>query len=197
MLLLLATLLVLAASHGLPCSYAKTVASNARRSFHGAPAPHANPNGRVHERDVRVEQPAPIAWPWPGAFWSNWTMYTSYSRDTLPPFVNGIPPPPYQAARGAVFYDYSIGAIKEEYYDFCIPIFAMIPEGNRFPCTFLNVRNVSYLRTYGSPPKAPSCCIFLKPWNPPPPNFLTFAPQSNWSISYNGTTTMNNRYVNW
>ena len=60
--------------------------------------------------------------------------------------------------------------MREQYYDFCVPIF---PNGSNWKCDFLNTQGVSFLVMYEDRPiNQPPCCIFEKPWMPPAPDFL-------------------------
>lgn len=85
-----------------------------------------------------------------------------------PPYANGIPPPPFKASRGKVYYDWQRRSMIEERLDYCVNIFE---GGNSFNCTFQNVNGTSFLISGpGSP--FPSCCVFGQPWYPPEPAFL-------------------------
>ena len=86
-----------------------------------------------------------------------------------PPYFNGIPPAPFRATRGAVYYDWTLKNMIEERYDYCVNIF---PFGNDFPCTFQNVNGTSYLITFNKTTSLPPCCVFGQPWSPPNPYFL-------------------------
>jgi hypothetical protein len=104
----------------------------------------------------------------PVFFQGNFTEFTAPIAGS-PPYVNGIPPAPFRATRGAVFYDWSLKSMIEERYDHCINIF---PGGFDFPCTFHNVNGTSYLITFNKTRQFPPCCVFGQPWSPPNPFFL-------------------------
>ena len=106
----------------------------------------------------------------PEHFESDFTEYTAFrSQEAPPPYDNGVPPPPFKASRGKTFYDWSIKAMIEYRYDFCVNIFEF---SNNFPCTFFNINMTTYLISNGTT-HLPPCCVFGKPWHPPPPNFLS------------------------
>lgn len=117
----------------------------------------------------------------PQTFQGKFTEYSAVMADR-PPYANGLPPAPYKASRGEVYYDWSRQAMIEKRLDYCVNIF---PTGNDFPCVFHNVDNVSYLISTDVTTKTDSCCIFGTPWHPPKPDFLQnnstkFAKQEVW-----------------
>lgn len=124
----------------------------------------------------------------PSAFYGKFTEYNA-PLSTPPPYVNGIPEAPFIATRGEVYYDWSMRSMIENRLDYCVNIF---PNGNNFTCVFHNTQETSFLITGpGSP--FPPCCVFGKPWFPPPPNFLTskvkatfdsFKPWSNFNATW-------------
>ncbi|CAF1329472.1 unnamed protein product [Rotaria magnacalcarata] len=128
---------------------------------------------------------------WPNYFTYQWTMAHVYDDIQLPPY-NTIPLVNTTIGRGRTYYDWSLPAMVEYYYDICIPIFEAT--SNNFTCNFLNVNGVAYIvvtdpRATGRPP----CCIFQKPWSPPAPNFL----QTAAGVKYNGTGVLYTRPVYW
>jgi hypothetical protein len=134
------------------------------------------------------QQIAPI---WPSYFTYQWTMAHIYDDIQLPPYST-IPTVNTTVGRGRTYYDWSLPAMIEYYYDICIPIFEAT--NNNFTCNFLNVNNTAFLvvtdpRATGRPP----CCIFGKPWSPPAPDFLQKAAE----VKYNGTGVFYNRPVLW
>ena len=103
----------------------------------------------------------------PEGFYGDFIEYDAPLAGT-PPYPNGVPPPPFKATRGKMFYDWSRQAMIEVRYDYCVNIF---PWSNDFSCIFFNVNGTSYLMSNGTT-NLPPCCIFGQPWHPPPPNFL-------------------------
>lgn len=87
-----------------------------------------------------------------------------------PPYANGIPPPPFKASRGEVYYDYTQNppAMIEVRDDYCVNIFPDFEPD--FACTFHNVNNISYL--ISNTTDLPNCCVFGDPWKPPAPDFM-------------------------
>jgi len=128
----------------------------------------------------------------PDQYVTNWTLYASPSVSGTPPFADndGVPHPPYCAGRGNTYYNWNTMQILEVYHDMCVPIFQ---NGSNFQCNFLNTDSVSYLITFEDRPKgfAP-CCIFEKPWNPPPPNIIEAI-----NATFNGTSIVEGNIVNW
>eukprot|EP01112_Ceratiomyxa_fruticulosa_P006984 TRINITY_DN1799_c0_g1_i2.p1 TRINITY_DN1799_c0_g1~~TRINITY_DN1799_c0_g1_i2.p1 ORF type:complete len:242 (-),score=45.07 TRINITY_DN1799_c0_g1_i2:205-930(-) len=120
-------------------------------------------------------QPTPIVIPsFPEHFVTNWTIYNVLDASYQLPYFNNTPPTgSFYTGTGATFYDWSRMSMREEYYDFCVPIFE---SGYNWTCDFLNTKNVSYLILHEDRPKGyPSCCIFAKPFFPPAPNFIEVA----------------------
>ena len=122
----------------------------------------------------------------PTFFEGDFLEYTATSAYP-PPYVDGIPQPPYYASRGKVHYDWTRKAMIEERLDHCVNIFSF---PNTFPCTFFNVMGTSYLLSSGTS-NLPPCCLFGQPWYPPPPNFLqnntgTFVRQEQWGCGSEG-----------
>jgi len=137
---------------------------------------------------ITSQRTAPI---WPNYFTYQWTMAHVYDDIQLPPY-DSIPTVNTTLGRGRTYYDWSLSAMIEYYYDICIPIFEST--SNNFTCNFLNVNGTAYIvvpnpRATGRPP----CCIFQKPWNPPAPDFL----QKAAGVKYNGTGVYNTRPVLW
>ena len=86
----------------------------------------------------------------------------------LPPWDVHIPVPSIVTPMQS-YYDWSLKRLREDYQDSCVPIFQ---NGSMWSCSFLNVDATSYLLQYEDRPLGqPECCIFLKPWNPPAPDF--------------------------
>lgn len=50
--------------------------------------------------------PPPQAPSWPQQFTTNWTLFNVLQSSNMPPYEQGIPRPPYDAGRGATFYDW-------------------------------------------------------------------------------------------
>lgn len=113
--------------------------------------------------DAAIEPPV-----LPEFFQGNFTEFVAPLAGP-PPYVNGVPPAPFGATRGAVFYDWTLGNMIEQRFDHCINIF---PSGYDFPCTFHNINSTSYLITFNKTTAFPPCCIFGQPWSPPNPFFL-------------------------
>ncbi|CAF1364879.1 unnamed protein product [Rotaria sordida] len=137
---------------------------------------------------INSQSTAPI---WPNYFTYQWTMAHVYDDIQLPPYST-IPMLNTTVGRGRTYYDWSLPAMIEYYYDICIPIFEAT--SNNFTCNFLNVNEIAYLvvtdpRATGRPP----CCIYQNPWNPPAPDFLQKAP----GAKYNGTGVFYTRPVRW
>lgn len=137
---------------------------------------------------VNSQTTAPI---WSNYFTYQWTMAHVYDDIQLPPYSE-IPIKNTTLGRGRTYYDWSLPAMIEYYYDICIPIFETT--SNNFTCNFLNVNGTAYIvvndpRATGRPP----CCIYQKPWNPPAPDFLQKAP----GVQYNGTGVYYSRSVLW
>ncbi|CAF2461586.1 unnamed protein product [Rotaria sp. Silwood2] len=137
---------------------------------------------------INGQPPAPI---WPNYFTYQWTMAHVYDDIQLPPY-NTIPIANTTVGRGRTYYDWSLPAMIEYYYDICIPIFEAT--SNNFTCNFLNANGIAYLvvtdpRATGRPP----CCIYQNPWSPPAPDFLQKAP----GVKYNGTGVFYTRPVFW
>jgi len=126
---------------------------------------------------------------WPQAWYGNWTQY-SIPHGPMPPYPHGIPEPPFTAGRGQVYYDYNKMSMTEIYVDECVPLFSF---GNKFQCQFLSTKGSTYLITFEDRPKEMEpCCIFNMDIYPPPPDFIKRA-----NISYDSTTDMNDRLVDW
>lgn len=128
---------------------------------------------------------------WPNYFTYQWTMAHVYDDIQLPPY-DYIPTINTTVGRGRTYYDWSLPAMIEYYYDICIPIFEAT--SNNFTCNFLNANGTAYLvvtdpRATGRPP----CCIYQNPWSPPAPNFLSTAP----GVKFNGTGVYGSRPVLW
>jgi hypothetical protein len=137
---------------------------------------------------INSQHTAPI---WPNYFTYQWTMAHVYDDIQLPPYST-IPTVNTTIGRGRTYYDWSLPAMIEYYYDICIPIFEATT--NNFTCNFLNVNETAFLvvtdpRATGRPP----CCIYQKPWNPPAPDFL----QKAAGVKYNGTGLYYARPVLW
>jgi hypothetical protein len=137
---------------------------------------------------IESQRTAPV---WPPYFTYQWTMAHVYDDIQLPPY-DYIPSQNTTVGRGRTYYDWSLPAMIEYYYDICIPIFEST--SNNFTCNFLNVGGVAYLlvndpRATGRPP----CCIYQKPWNPPAPDFLRTAA----GVKFNGTGVYGSRPVLW
>jgi len=117
----------------------------------------------------------------------NFIQYEVFDPKVYPPYSgNGLPPvKEYNVSYGQTYYDWSKFAMIEN-YTYCVPIFT---QGNRWPCEFLNVNNISYLLSWGSSP-FPPCCIFEQPWRPVGPRFLD-------KLSYNKTTILQGKSVDW
>lgn len=109
-------------------------------------------------------------------FQGNFTEFTA-TLTAPPPFVNGIPQPPFKASRGHVAYDWEVYNLVEDRIDYCVNIFPTMK--NDFPCTFHNINNVSYLSSTGAP-HLPPCCVFGDPWLAPAPDFLRVDVNSTW-----------------
>lgn len=107
-----------------------------------------------------------------------------------PPYLNGVPRPPFKATRGLMYYDWSLQYMIEVRMDYCINIFSF---GNDFPCTFHNVNGTSYLITFGKTPDLPPCCVFGQPWYPPNPYFL----RENVTADFAGKDEWDCRESNW
>jgi len=106
--------------------------------------------------------------PLPQAFQCNFTEYTAPQTGS-PPYVDGLPSPPFYASRGTTYYDWSRQAMIEVRYDYCVNIFPSFEP--TFPCIFHNVNQTSYLISFNTT-SLPPCCVFAQPWHPPPPDFL-------------------------
>jgi hypothetical protein len=126
----------------------------------------------------------------PQAFFGNFTEFNAFQDTVGPPYVNGLPPAPFVATRGVVYYDWSQKAMIEHRYDYCVNIF---PTGNNFPCTFHNINGVSYLITYNETSAFPPCCVFGSPWFPPEPSFL----RSNVTSVFEGVAPWSMSEANW
>jgi hypothetical protein len=113
----------------------------------------------------------------PEFFTCNFTEFTAPLTGP-PPYVNGVPQPPFKATRGHTFYDWHVKNLIEVRVDYCVNIFPTM--NNTFPCTFWNINGTSYLTSVGAP-ALPSCCIFGNPWWPAPPDFLRNRVNSTWA----------------
>eukprot|EP00050_Salpingoeca_kvevrii_P008509 m.303303 g.303303 ORF g.303303 m.303303 type:complete len:252 (-) comp15823_c0_seq1:59-814(-) len=126
----------------------------------------------------------------PAAFSRKGIQYTAFD---MPPYEtpSGIPATlPYQATRIESYYDYSRRALREVYPDYCVPIFV---NGSEWSCDFLNVDGTSYLLQHEDRPAGqPECCVFLKPFYPPPPDFLQRA-----GAHFLRNTTINGATSSW
>jgi hypothetical protein len=114
----------------------------------------------------------------PSYFMTNFTEFTA-TPSGPPPYVDGVPQPPFKASRGYTWYDWSKKNIIEKRLDYCVNIFPDMD--NTFPCTFQNVNGTSYLISEGAP-HLPPCCVFGQPWYPAPPDFL----RKNVNSTYGG-----------
>eukprot|EP00455_Lapot_gusevi_P057404 TRINITY_DN9772_c0_g1_i3.p1 TRINITY_DN9772_c0_g1~~TRINITY_DN9772_c0_g1_i3.p1 ORF type:complete len:248 (-),score=54.54 TRINITY_DN9772_c0_g1_i3:140-811(-) len=125
----------------------------------------------------------------PPAFYGEFIEYTAPLAPP-PPYVNGLPPPPFKASRGLVYYNWAEQAMIENRLDYCVNIF---PTGNDFPCIFHNVNGVSYLISTNTTTQQDSCCIFGKPWHPPRPTFL----RTDLPATYNTTEVWEQGKADW
>lgn len=130
----------------------------------------------------------PTPCPWPAVFSTQWDIAVT-NTTTPPPYAEtGLPPAASSRyGRGATYYSWKERALREDYHDFCVPIFPPSVGGFDFPCTFLNVEDTSYFLTTSSgrtPPSLPECCIFERPWHAPPPDFLV---KLHDDLDYEGT----------
>jgi hypothetical protein len=120
----------------------------------------------------------------PQYFQMTWKIY-AVNNNSAPPPYKPTPPVPYDTGFGLTYYDWTRHSMKEVYKTFCVPIF---PQGNKWPCVFLNTNNVSYLISQNSP--FSPCCIFMKPFSPPAPNFLDVA-----KLPFNQTISLYGKLV--
>jgi hypothetical protein len=126
---------------------------------------------------------------WPVYWQSGWTMYRVYNgyQDHPPPYP-GKPPAPlkegtdYQTSHGATFYDSTWrsasgeGAMKEQYDNFCLPIF---PLANAYSCAFISLGNTAYfVAGEGRPAWMPHVCLFSPENHPPRRDFISHLPYS-------------------
>jgi len=122
---------------------------------------------------------------WPDYFTVNWTLYHSMPESPVPPYSDIYQVPiPYEVGHGVTSYNWNTLQMIEKYFDFCVPIFPN--HTYLYSCDFLNTNSITYMITYSDrPPQLPPCCVFLKPWVPPPPNFVAMA-----NMTLNGSTPM-------
>ncbi|KNC53483.1 uncharacterized protein AMSG_01197 [Thecamonas trahens ATCC 50062] len=127
--------------------------------------------------------PPSSAAPTPCTWWPSWQLRWQQlvtNSTTPPPYdnVDDVPDEIAMKGSGKTYYDWSKGNIREDYYDFCVPIFPAAVGGFDFPCSFVNLGGrlpTSYLLippSPHSPPHQPDCCIFQRPWHAPAPDFL-------------------------
>ncbi|XP_064648790.1 uncharacterized protein LOC135501001 [Lineus longissimus] len=131
---------------------------------------------------VTQSRPLPVL---PKQFQSDWLLYNHPVWAERPPY-DPLPPAPYEVGRGFSYYDHTVPGLVEEFYDFCLPIFAT---DYHWPCTFWHRDETSYLMSPTWAPYGP-CCIFQKPWKVPDRNFIRVA-------RYNNTDVFNGKIIDW